>query len=146
MLTADGAWIKGAALTEHQPKQRKILWFHFWISALPKNAPDRVSKRLSALANAKPVEAGAMAKSMRKKTRGADRKTTYRFGRVLNGNREEHPCILRDLSASGARLVFEGEPALTQTVTLHIELTGERRRARVIWQKEREAGLSFEDA
>lgn len=105
-----------------------------------------MSKRLSALATAKPAEAGAMAKSMRKKNRGADRKTTYRFGRVLSGNREEHPCILRDLSQTGARVVFEGEPALSQSVTLRIELTGERRRARVAWQKEREAGLSFEDA
>lgn len=113
---------------------------------VPKPTPDRVTKRLSALATAKPVEPGAMAKSMRKKTRSADRKTTYRFGRVLNGNREEHPCILRDLSATGARVVFEGEPALSQTVTLRIELTGERRRARVVWQKEREAGLDFENA
>lgn len=109
-----------------------------------KQPADRITKRLSALATAKPVEAGAMAKSMRKKTRGADRKTTYRFGRVLNGNREEHPCILRDFSTTGARVVFEGEPSLSGTVTLRIELTGERRRARVVWQKEREAGLSFE--
>lgn len=87
-----------------------------------------------------------MAKSMRKKPRKADRQTTYRFGRVLNGNREEHACILRDLSSTGARVVFEGEPALSGTVTLRIELTGERRRARVIWQKDREAGLSFECA
>lgn len=113
---------------------------------MAKQTPDRMTKRLSALATAKPVEAGAMAKSMRKKTRGADRKTTYRFGRVLNGNREEHACILRDLSATGARVVFEGEPSLSQTVTLRIELTGERRRARVAWQKDREAGLDFETA
>lgn len=103
-----------------------------------------MTRRISALATARPVESGAMAKSLRKKTRGADRKTTYRFGRVLNGNREEHPCILRDLSPTGARVVFEGEPALSGTVTLRIELTGERRRARVAWQKDREAGLSFE--
>lgn len=87
-----------------------------------------------------------MAKSMKKKSRTADRKTTYRFGRVLNGNREEHPCILRDLSTTGARVVFEGEPALQGTVTLRIELTGERRRARVAWQKDREAGLEFDTA
>lgn len=85
-----------------------------------------------------------MAKSLRKKKRGADRKTTYRFGRVLNGNREEHACILRDLSDTGARVVFEGEASLSEVVTLRIELTGERRRARVVWQKEREAGLLFD--
>ena len=113
---------------------------------MAKQTPDRMTKRLSALATAKPVEAGAMAKSMRKKTRGAARRTTYRFGRVLNANREEHPCILRDLSDTGTRVVFEGEPALAEIVTLRIELTGERRRARVVWQKDREAGLSFEDA
>ena len=113
---------------------------------MSKQSEDRMTRRLSALATAKPAESGAMAKSMRKKKRGADRATTYRFGRVLNGNREEHPCILRDLSATGARVVFEGEPALSETVTLRVELTGERRRARVVWQKDREAGLSFEDA
>lgn len=112
---------------------------------MPKQTEDRMRKRLSALAAAKPVEAGAMAKSMRKKTRSADRKMIYRFGRVLNGNREEHLCILRDLSATGARVVFEAEPALSETVTLRIELTGDCRRARVAWQKEREAGLSFQD-
>lgn len=113
---------------------------------MTKQTPDRMTKRLSALAAAKPVEAGAMAKSMRKKSRGADRKTTYRFGRVLSGDREEYACILRDLSATGARVVFEGDPALSPTVILRIELTGERRRARVAWQKDREAGLDFEIA
>lgn len=113
---------------------------------MPKQSKDRMTSRISALATAKPVVAGAMAKSMRKKNRGADRKTTYRFGRVMNGSREEHPCILRDLSMTGARVVFESEPALQETVTLRIELTGERRRARVAWQKDREAGLEFEKA
>lgn len=103
-----------------------------------------MSRRLTALAAARPVEAGAMAKSVRKKSRKGDRKTTFRFGRVVLANREEHTCILRDLSDTGARVVFEGEFSLSPEVTLKIELTGEYRRARVVWQKEREAGLSFE--
>ncbi len=103
-----------------------------------------MSRRLTALAAAKPVEAGAMAKSVRKKSRSGERKTTFRFGRVLSANREEHACILRDFSDKGARVVFEGEASLPAEVTLRIELTGEYRRARVVWQKEREAGLSFE--
>lgn len=87
-----------------------------------------------------------MAKSVRKRSRAGDRKTTFRFGRVVSANREEHACILRDLSDKGARVVFEGEAALSAEVTLRIELTGEYRRAHVVWQKEREAGLSFEHA
>jgi hypothetical protein len=109
-----------------------------------KKSSDRISNRVAALAAAKPPEAGAMEKSVRKKTRSRDRQTTFRFGRVINGRGEEYACILRDLSDNGARVVFEGEPGLLPTVMLRIELTGETRRAKVVWQKGRDAGLSFE--
>lgn len=85
-----------------------------------------------------------MEKSIRKKTRVRARQTTYRFGRVINGRGEEYPCILRDVSDSGARVVFEGEPGLQPTVILRVELTGETKQAQVVWQKGREAGLSFD--
>lgn len=111
---------------------------------MPKKPDDRTTRRVAALATAKPPAAGAMDRSVRKKTRGRDRQTTFRFGRVISGRGEEHACILRDLSDSGARVVFEGEPGLQPTVMLKIELTGETRRAKVVWQKAREAGLSFE--
>lgn len=110
---------------------------------MTRKTDDRMTRRVTALAAAKPVEGGALAKSVRKKSRSSDRKTTYRFGRVLNGSREEHPCILRNVSDTGARVVFEGEASLSDEVILRIELTGERKKARVVWQKDREAGLSF---
>jgi hypothetical protein len=113
-------------------------------TGVPKKSDERMSRRVAALATAKPPEAGAMAKSVRKKTRTHDRQTTFRFGRVINGRGEEYACILRDLSDSGARVVFEGEPGLLPTVILRIELTGETRRAKVVWQKSREAGLAFD--
>ncbi len=103
-----------------------------------------MNSRVAALAAAKPPAAGAMERSVRKKTRGRDRKTTFRFGRVISGRGEEYACILRDLSDSGARVVFEGEPGLLPTVMLRIELTGETRRAKVVWQKGRDAGLAFD--
>lgn len=111
---------------------------------MAKKPNERMTSRVAALAAAKPPAAGAMERSVRKKTRGRDRQTTFRFGRVINGRGEEYACILRDLSESGARVVFEGEPGLLPTVVLRIELTGETRRAKVVWQKAREAGLSFE--
>lgn len=113
-------------------------------SDVAKKSDDRITRRVAALATAQPVAAGAMEKSVRKKTRGRDRQTTFRFGRVINGRGEEHACILRDLSAAGARVVFEGEPGLMPSVLLRIELTGEMKRAKVVWQKGRDAGLAFE--
>jgi hypothetical protein len=109
-----------------------------------RKAGDLISKRVAALASAKPPPAGAMEKSVRKKSRSRDRQTTFRFGRVINGRGEEYPCILRDLSETGARVVFEGEPGLLPTVILKIELSGEIKRAKVIWQRGRDAGLCFE--
>ncbi len=103
-----------------------------------------MNNRIAALASSKPAPPGAMAGNTRKKSRNSDRKTTFRFGRVTCTNREEYTCILRDLSETGAKLVFEGEVALSPQVTLRIEQTGEYKRARVVWQKEREAGLAFE--
>ncbi len=111
---------------------------------MAKKPNERMTSRVAALAAAAPPAAGAMDRSVRKKTRGQDRQTTFRFGRVINGRGEEHACILRDLSDSGARVVFEGEPGLLPTIMLRIELTGETRRAKVVWQKGRDAGLSFE--
>ncbi|MFN3958621.1 MAG: PilZ domain-containing protein [Parvularculaceae bacterium] len=111
---------------------------------MPRKPDDLITKRVAALASAKPPPAGAMEKSLRKKSRGQDRQTIFRFGRVINGRGEEYACILRDISDTGARVVFEGEPGLLPTVILKIELTGEIKRAKVVWQKGRDAGLSFE--
>lgn len=112
---------------------------------MPKKTDDAVNRRLAALAAARPKGAEAPAPASSKKKRGrADRRATYRIGRVICDNRSEAPCVLKDLSDTGARIILEGEAGLSPRVILRIDQTGERRAARVAWQRGREAGLDFE--
>ena len=54
-------------------------------------------------------------------------------------------CTVRDISEHGCRLKFAVAPVLPQTFDLVLHKTGERRRCRLVWISEREAGVSFID-
>ncbi len=113
-----------------------------------KEKADRLSKRLSTLATTKPSHAPVFGRTSRpgpadKKKRAKDRTPTFKAGRVVFGGCSEAPCVIKDLTDSGARIVLEGEASLPPQVTLVIATTGSRRVASVIWQVDREAGLSF---
>jgi hypothetical protein len=113
-----------------------------------KEKADRLSKRLSTLATTKPSLAPVFGRTSRpgpadKKKRAKDRTPTFKAGRVVFSGRSEAPCVIKDLSDSGARIVLEGEASLPPQVTLVIATTGSRKEASVVWQVDREVGLSF---
>jgi hypothetical protein len=71
------------------------------------------------------------------------RRTTALSAALLLDRVTEVACIVRDVSDSGARVSFDMDTALPAQVVLIVGRNGRRRRARVVWQREREAGLSF---
>lgn len=55
-------------------------------------------------------------------------------------------CLIRDLSESGARIALSDAVALPEVVELDIPQRELRRRARVVWRRNDEAGLCFSQA
>ena len=56
------------------------------------------------------------------------------------------PCVVRDISETGARLELAGDLALPDQFDLHIDKKNATRPALVRWQRAREFGVVFEDA
>lgn len=66
-------------------------------------------------------------------------------GRVFfNARASTMDCVVRDLTPIGARLRFGGPPLVPEVFDLHIEGKGDARRARRIWMRDREIGVTFE--
>lgn len=108
-------------------------------------ADDRLKRRLASLAAAAssaPI-AAEKPKAAKKTERASARTLTYRMGRVIYSGKNELNCVIKDIGASGARIILDGEAALPPEVTLVISQTAARKKAKVVWQKEREVGLSF---
>jgi hypothetical protein len=105
---------------------------------------DRLTKRLSAISTAKPVDASAAPPSSpaSRPRRKEPREPVYRFARIATGRNTVIKCIIRDISPSGARIAMEGSFELPAEVIIATD-TGRRLRARVAWRSENEAGLCF---
>ena len=107
---------------------------------------DRLSKRLSAITSAKPIDAPKAPPSLapnRGPRRKEPRDPTYRFARLTLSRQTVLRCIVRDISASGARVALDNASELPGEVILVIDQAGRRYRARVAWRSETEAGLCF---
>ncbi|MCB2113922.1 MAG: hypothetical protein R3C42_03925 [Parvularculaceae bacterium] len=107
---------------------------------------DRLNKRLQTLSAPKTPafgKASALAAARKKAKRGSERLPTFKVGRITYSGNNEIACVIRDYADTGARIVLEGEAALPEDVCLSIAQAGVRRIAKVIWQHDREAGLSF---
>ena len=102
----------------------------------------RLAQRLAAIAAQPPIQVETIAAGG-DETRLDPRQSVFRFARIMLADRSEVSCIVTDISAGGARIMLEGACALPEWVKLKLVLTGEIRRARVAWQRERAAGLSF---
>jgi len=55
-------------------------------------------------------------------------------------------CMIRDLSESGARIILSETVALPEVIEIDIPQRELRRRARVVWRRNDEAGLCFSQA
>lgn len=79
--------------------------------------------------------------------RGVQRLRTYLGGEVeFNPRCARQGCLVRNLSPNGARLIFPRSPTIPEFFNLAIAQTGDRRRARLIWRGEKEAGVAFIEA
>lgn len=102
----------------------------------------RLAQRLAAIAAQPPISIEQTA-AHSDETRLEPRQPVFRFARIVLADKSEVSCIVTDISASGARIMLEGACALPEWVRLKLILTGEIRKARVAWQRDRAAGLSF---
>lgn len=73
--------------------------------------------------------------------RHAARLATKHQGRVQLPGRPDIACLVRDVSATGARLQFGARIFLPRSFSLHFD--GEARGARVVWQSGLFAGVRF---
>jgi hypothetical protein len=74
------------------------------------------------------------------------RQKSFLQGRIYyNQRRSSVDCLVRDVSDTGAKLVF-GEPvSVPDVVELYLSNKDEVRRAKVQWRKGREMGVDFND-
>ncbi len=103
----------------------------------------RIAQRLAAIAAQPQVPKPNAPTALDYDGRREERRPVFRFARIILMDRSEVGCIVTDISASGARIMLEGACALPGMIKLRLVLTGETRRARVAWQRDKSAGLSF---
>lgn len=106
---------------------------------------DRISARLAAIKTASAAQFDAPEPPPRasRVRRATDRRTVYRFARLVLPDRSIVNCIMKDISPGGAKVVIEGAIIMPPKVLLKIDQTGETKRARVAWQQDTEVGLQF---
>jgi c-di-GMP-binding flagellar brake protein YcgR len=61
-----------------------------------------------------------------------------------NNRRSSFDCLVRDISASGARLAFADPVTLPDVFELHIPNKDQTFRARIVWRQSQEAGVTFD--
>ena len=65
-------------------------------------------------------------------------------GRVYFNNRSSTAeCLVRDISAQGARLIFADEVLMPDVMELYIPAKEQTLRAQVVWRNANEAGIAF---
>ncbi len=79
--------------------------------------------------------------------RRATRRRTLKQATIAYGGRHlTIECVVRDLSATGARLVVEHAASVPDTFELLIELDGLEAQCEVIWRNRTTVGVRFEQA
>lgn len=78
--------------------------------------------------------------------RGVGRVRTFLRGRIsYNNGSSTMDCLVRDLSAGGARIALDGAMTLPEVFDLIIPQKGVTRRCRLCWRREDEIGVGFLD-
>ena len=84
---------------------------------------------------------GTLVQEKRRETRNR----TYLGGQIVFNHREcSSDCLVRDLSAGGARLEFANTVGLPGVFDLTIRHKGDSRRATLVWRTESALGVVFE--
>jgi hypothetical protein len=78
--------------------------------------------------------------------RRSPRRRAFLGGRVhYKGLSSSADCLIRDVSATGARIAFTDPTPLPDHFELEVLSTGERRKARLVWTRGLLAGVEYED-
>jgi PilZ domain len=80
---------------------------------------------------------------MSERRRATRQKSFLRGCIYFNDRRSAIDCLVRDLSAAGARLIFSDRVNIPDAVDLYIPQKEEMLRARVEWRHGEEVGVSF---
>lgn len=105
---------------------------------------DRLHQRLTMLSRPpRDAVAGLCPARERQQRRGEARLPVFRFARIIVPSGEAFNCVIKDSSASGARIALEGALNLPEEVVLSVDQSARRFLARVAWRRDNEAGLSF---
>lgn len=74
----------------------------------------------------------------------AARQRSFLQGRIFYNNRRSSvDCLVRDVSETGAKLVFPGAVTLPDIVEIYLSNKEEVRRAKVQWRRGNEMGVGF---
>jgi hypothetical protein len=89
----------------------------------------------------RPAAAGVRAMDERRKT---NRPRSLLGARIVYNNRSSTlDCMVRNLSNTGARLVFSGPVAVPEEFELVIPQKGQTHRCKIAWRESREFGVEF---
>ena len=76
--------------------------------------------------------------------RTANRQKSFLRGSIqFNNRRTAIDCLVRDISASGARLIFSDSISIPDVVELYIPQKEQTLRAHVQWRRGEEVGVAF---
>lgn len=76
--------------------------------------------------------------------RTSQRDRTFLGGQVIYNDRcSTMDCLVRNMSQSGAMLVFDDVALIPSEFDVTIRHKGESRRARIVWRDEKKAGIAF---
>ena len=73
----------------------------------------------------------------------ARQKSLLRGCIYFNNRKSTADCLVRDISAQGARLLFSDELTIPDVVDLHIPQRDRTYRAHIVWRHGSEAGIAF---
>lgn len=76
-------------------------------------------------------------------TRQGKRVSLDRAGQVNLGDGPSHACIVRDISAAGARLLLPEAASVPESFDLSLDPRGDRWACRVVWRQAGEVGVAF---
>jgi hypothetical protein len=78
--------------------------------------------------------------------RSSARQKSFLQGRIYYNNRRSSvDCLVRDISETGAKLVFSSAVTIPDVVEVYLSNKEEVRRARVQWRRGDEVGVDFID-
>lgn len=103
----------------------------------------KIERRLSAILKVKHAALSPASARKDRDIRREARRNTYQAAKVILRDATTEPCIVRDISAKGARILIQCAEGLPTIITLVNGSLGYRNSARIVWRAPGEAGLEW---